>query len=329
MIISVNDQNITKEKWDTVLKAHNGSFLQSWDWADILSREAKDVYRIYLHDETGEYVFLVIKNKIKGGFEWLYIPHMLLISNDLLQKLEQYIHKNIVSGKTLFLLIEPFCVNKKNLYQDTSFAYIPKTIQPKASLILDISRSEDEILKEMHQKTRYNIKRAKKYGVEVIFSKEEKYVNGFLDLCSKTAQRNGFSHFAKKHYIEMLKSDDMILVSAVSEGNIIAANILNIFDKRAIYVHGASNYEYHKLMGPYQLQWQSILFAKEKGCVEYDFWGVNAPPHFEKKSWNGFSRFKKGFSPHVEPVVYYGMYKKVYNRLGNFLYEIYKKIRNF
>ena len=42
------------------------------------------------------------------------------------------------------------------------------------------------------------------------------------------------------------------------------------------------------------MQWEAIKEAKQRGCEEYNFWGI-APNDNKNHPWAGLSLFKKGF----------------------------------
>ncbi|MBI2414281.1 peptidoglycan bridge formation glycyltransferase FemA/FemB family protein, partial [candidate division WWE3 bacterium] len=68
----------------------------------------------------------------------------------------------------------------------------PKDTFAKANIILDISRSEEEILSSMHKKHRYNINYAQKQGVTVREGTTEKDFEIFFELLKKTADRQHY-----------------------------------------------------------------------------------------------------------------------------------------
>jgi lipid II:glycine glycyltransferase (peptidoglycan interpeptide bridge formation enzyme) len=166
-------------------------------------------------------------------------------------------------------------------------------------LILNISGDEDEILKQMHHKTRYNIRLSARKGVKVRVGDATKDLDSFYSLMQKTTRRDNFKPHSKKYYHNQLKTlgkENLInLLIAEKDGKPIAALIVTFYADRATYLHGAMDGKYRKLMGPHILQWEAIKLAKEKKCTQYDFWGIAPKEHDEEHAWGGITRFKEGF----------------------------------
>ncbi len=167
-------------------------------------------------------------------------------------------------------------------------------IFPTNTLMLNVEQEEEEILAQMKQKGRYNIKLARKKGVRI---EEENNVENFWNLMKETSKRDGFRSNKKHVYSDLLKSfkDDAVLFTAKDEtGDVLASAIFTIANGMAIYNYGASTSRKRGLMAPYLLQWAGIQWAKKKGASVYDFLGIspeNAPTH----SLNGVASFKLKF----------------------------------
>ncbi|MDX9779357.1 MAG: peptidoglycan bridge formation glycyltransferase FemA/FemB family protein, partial [Patescibacteria group bacterium] len=166
-----------------------------------------------------------------------------------------------------------------------------KAIQPAQTLMLNLAFSEEELLGQMHQKTRYNIRLATKRGVK-IEQGGAKDVLAFYQLLQLTAQRDSFRVHSLKHYQTLLEvsPESIQIYLAKKEGKLLAAGIFSFYGGRATYLHGASANEGREHMAPYLLQWEMIKKAKSKACRFYDFYGIDA------LKWPGVTRFKKGFS---------------------------------
>jgi lipid II:glycine glycyltransferase (peptidoglycan interpeptide bridge formation enzyme) len=202
----------------------------------------------------------------------------------------------------IFLKLEPEVRMENDLariYKDIDFIKSSKTIQPVNTLILNITDDEDEILKQMHHKTRYNIRLASRRGVVVRTGDVEKDLASYYDLMLMTARRDNFKPHSKKYYYNQLVTlgkDNLIkLMVAEHDGKVIAGLIVAFYGKRATYLHGAMDGKYRKLMGPHLLQWEAIKLAKQNNCTQYDFWGIAPAEHDEEHAWAGITRFKEGF----------------------------------
>ena len=222
-----------------------------------------------------------------------------------------------------------------------NFKKSPNETQPRNTLMLDLEKSEEELLKEMKQKTRYNIRLAGKRGIKIrnyklgITDQEEfrKKFDFFWNLTEETSRRDKFTSHNKEYYQKMLESlsdkdqnrrDKQNLYAklylAEYKEKIIAANIVLYFGDLAVYLHGSSSSEYRNLMAPYLLQWKQIQDAKTQGYKKYDFWGITIDG--EKKNWQGITKFKKGFGGKEKS--YIGSYDLVFD---NIRYQVYKFIR--
>jgi lipid II:glycine glycyltransferase (peptidoglycan interpeptide bridge formation enzyme) len=185
-----------------------------------------------------------------------------------------------------------------------------------------LEKSEEEILKSMHQKTRYNIKLALKKGIVV---KEIQNIKNnfdeFWSLMQETESRDDFRLHSKEHYQKMLNLDSSLLklIGAFYKDKLIAVNIVSFFGDMVTYVHGASSSENRNLMAPYALQWETIKIAKQKGYKYYDFNGI------DERKWPGVTRFKKGFSGYK--INYLGTFDLVFNSMEYSIYKALRKLR--
>ena len=82
----------------------------------------------------------------------------------------------------------------------------PKDTFAKWDVLLDISKSEEELLKATHSKTRYNIRLAERKGVVVKETSNDEGIRIFNKLHKETALRQGFFIHPDKYYEEAFKT---------------------------------------------------------------------------------------------------------------------------
>ena len=297
------------------------SFLQSQEWVDFQKSLGRKVWEI-----NG---IIVVKHILPIRKNYLYAPRCGgdFLSKDFLDKIEKIAKEE----KSIFLKAEPQKKADEKKLRKIGFKK-SSSIQPTKTLILDIKKSEEYILKRMHQKTRYNIKLALKRGLKVQNSKlKVQNFEKFWELLQDTAKRGRFHTHLKEYYEKLLNIPGIELFIAKFKNKIIAVNIVLFYNKQAIYLHGASDYKYRNLMAPHLLQWHQILEAKKRRCEEYDFWGI------DEKKWPGVTRFKKGFAPNASKggrgpgpkglgggriINYLGAYDLVFRPMWYLIYKI-------
>ena len=230
-----------------------------------------------------------------------------------LELLFDEIRKIAKKENVMFMRFEPQTEEASSKFQ------ITKTldIQPSKTTILDLSKSEDELLQAMHQKTRYNIRLAEKKSVEIRESGIDRF-DEFWQLMSQTSERDAFRLHGIDYYKEMIKLDkDFIkLFFARYQDKNIATAIVSFFGDTATYLHGASSNTDRNVMAPYGLQWHCIKLAKEQGYKYYNFYGI------DEKRWPGITRFKKGFNG--REINYPGTFDLIFEAGW---YNVYKMVR--
>ena len=326
-----------KKKWNQFVMGNDaGSFCQSWEWSEFLSGEPENAFRFVVEDgDNWLAVVFLFKKKLKLGQILLYAPRGPIVSDEVNKKevfdlIMRAIDAIAIREKALMFQFDMQTGDEKwcQVFDENGFVKSDMDIQPRHTLILDIRNEEKEILGQMHQKTRYNIRLAEKKGVEILV--DNSAFKEYHELQKKTVERQGIVQHSVSHFKEMLKLPFVKLYLAKYEGRVIAANIMLFWNDTATYLFGASDYEYRAVMAPYLLQWQAIHNAKGDGCWFYDFWGAAPEGVSGRESrWYGFTKFKMGFSPEAELTEYLGTYEKQYQpiKLGlyRFLQNIYRK----
>lgn len=168
------------------------------------------------------------------------------------------------------------------------------------ALVVDLARTEDEILSAMKPKTRYNIRLAQRKGVRV-FNASAEMLPAFYNLYQQTAGRNGFYPGSYHHFSALFvticrypESPEILFLLAVKDRDILAGAIIAVCGNTAHYLFGASSNENRNLMGSYAVHWEGMKSVRKKGCRSYDMGSVSPladPGH----PFYGMYRFKTGF----------------------------------
>ncbi len=265
---------------------------------------------------------LVIKHDLPKGLSWLEVPRGPLFRgkkgiNEILEKIAEIGKRE----KSIFIRLSNY---EELAIENWSLKSVKSDHHPITSLVIDLNQSEEELLRQMKPKGRYNIKVAQKNGVTVRQSQD---IKSFYSILRKTAHRDGFEVHPKSYYEKMLDSLDNYVQLLVAEykGKVIAGGIFVYLDEWGIYYYGASDNEYRNVMAPYLIQWEAIKEAKKRGCKHYDFLGIS-PENAKNHAWAGVTQFKKKFGGRV---VKYPQAKEIILRpFWYWIYRIYKKIRS-
>ncbi|MBU1016783.1 MAG: peptidoglycan bridge formation glycyltransferase FemA/FemB family protein [Patescibacteria group bacterium] len=204
----------------------------------------------------------------------------------------------------------------------------PKNTFAQKTLFLDLTKSEETLLKEMHSKTRYNIRLAPKKEVVVKEANKEK-LPIFLKLQKETAKRQGFyihnDHYFKTVFEELSKRDMAKLLIAYKEDTPLTAWLLFVYKEVIYYVYGGSSEEYKNLMPSNLMAWEAIKLGKSLNCKYFDMWGIADNPENSKDPWYGFTKFKLGFGGNI--VEFEDSWDLVLEPLPYKLFNMAEKIR--
>lgn len=200
-------------------------------------------------------------------------------------------------------------------FRDNGVVAGPGHLQPGRTVIVPLG-DDEAILKQMHQKTRYNVRLAQRRGVTIVRHHcEEAALNEFYGLMKDTADRNEFGIHSRAYYADFLASfgDEAVLLFAHREDGALAAVLMAArFGKQAIYMYGASSTQNRADGAAFLMQFEAMRWAREHGCTEYDLWGIpeDDPERVttgdskviagtKGDDWRGLYRFKTGFGGNI------------------------------
>lgn len=265
-------------------------FLQSPEWEKIQNLAGRKTWRA-----SG---ILLIRHEFARYFSYLYCPRPVFKNEPLQEDFFTQIKKIADAEHAVFLKIDPQDSIPEKWHLRVRMVLSP-SVQPRESVMMDLSRSEEELLAGMHEKTRYNIRLAEKRGVEVskvLFEDLDRDFEIFWTLLRETGIRNTFFLHKKEYYQTLFQAQSNLfsneLFFAVVKGKVLAAALVNFYQPSgmAVYLHGASSRDQKELMAPHLLHWRIIQEVKKRGLKGYDFWGI------DEQKWPGVTRFKLGFS---------------------------------
>ncbi len=315
-----------------VMSQPQGSFLQSWEWGEWRRQEGEAPYRFFLTGDSNnpDMAGQFLRMPLPGGGFYLYAPYGPVAGSRfevqglrfLLQELKRKF------PQAVFIRIEP----AEKIPGLPALARKSVNIQPAITMIVDIGKTDGELLAAMHHKTRYNIKIAERHGVEVqkemvAVPQHGIYVGEAVDLIVQTQERQKYRGHPARYYHKLInflalrQEPDglrMVIYKALLQKKILASGIMMDFGGTRTYLYGGSSDEHRNAMAPYLLHWTAMREARDAGMERYDLGGSEVASGGEK----GFTRFKQGFGGRVAE--FSGAYDFVCRPLWYNLYRIFR-----
>lgn len=319
-----------REAWEAFqISQPYAQFLQSWTWGEFRSAHHFPLRRFALIDEAGKWLVAAQMEYRKKwfGLGYWFVPrgpvfatHLDVASRRtaLFALCEELLKRPELRYQTVFWRMEPFVSLTESPGLFPLAFYRADALNPATTMRIDLTRSHEELLRRVHEKTRYNLRLAERYGVTIRIGTQTEDFETFLNLMDETVRRNGFMQHSRAYltqtYQYLAERGMAKLRCAEYEGRILAANIEIWYANTMTYLYGASSSDHRQLMAPYLLQWEAMKDARTHGMRFYDLWGVNPEwksSFYYRPSWEGLTRFKRRFGG--ERVTFVGTWDLPFN----------------
>lgn len=291
-------------EWQEVLKKYpEANFLQSPEYGKMNELLGS---KVIFDDFGGKGWALMIVRDAKRG-RYLEIPCGPLIDwND--KKLRELVMRKIAEvgkkEKCVFIRMRPqLSATAENLkiLEGLGMKKSPMHLAAEHTVMLDLGRTEEELLADMRRQTRYEVRRADKLGIKVTKHCDEEIFKEFYKVQGETAKRQGFVPPNLKTLLAEKRAFGKkiaIYRAETAEGEAIAYGMIIGSGLEADYYEAASTELNRKLPGAYALLWRAMRDLKTEGYARFNLWGI-APAGQPNHRYAGVTTFKTGFGGEV------------------------------
>ncbi len=279
--------------WDETVLDLGGHPLQLWGWGELKSAHNWRARRV-LFRESDVIVGAaqILFRPLPGLFKRLsYVPRGPAYQDgrnrEVYEALAEYV-KQYLSGTVL--TVEP---DTEDAPDARGFQRSKNTILIPRTLILDLTKSEDELLEAMTKKTRQYIRKSGREGVMLKQVTSREAIAKCLEIYHETAARAHFALHGDDYYYDVHeKLGDASVIFAAYEGEKLLSFVwLAVSGATAFELYGGMNDRGQELRANYALKWHAITTCKRWGIARYDMNGLLN---------DGVSTFKQGFASHED-----------------------------
>jgi lipid II:glycine glycyltransferase (peptidoglycan interpeptide bridge formation enzyme) len=321
-------RQVTEAEWSSwLMNKENYHLLQSPQWGILKEKFGWSAVRV-LDEEAGAQILF---RSLPMGLRIAYIPKgpIGIVSPNFWEKIDDVCK----SKKSVFLKVEPDLWEGET-FTNTTFInsgfIASNSIQPRRTIVVDLTGTEETWLSRMKQKTRYNIKLAEKKEIRIV---ESENVDIFYKIMISTGNRDNFGIHSKTYYksvFDLFKIEEKVaLFIAYFQDTPLAGLMAFREGNRAWYFYGASNEMERNRMPTYLLQLYAMRWARKFGCESYDLWGIpDSEEEILEKEFTprsdglwGVYRFKRGFGGIVRR--YESAFDRIYIPSLYKLYQLY------
>lgn len=324
-----------RDNRDAFLLEHDGHLLQCFGWGELKGKFGWSVERVSWEGKSSASgAAQILYRRLAPALTLAYVPRGPVVTNarDLAPFLER-LAQHVRERGAFVLKLEPDWLEgdeRDTPLEQARFVRTTETIQPPATIHLDLTADLETILARMKSKWRYNIRLAEKKGVTVRMGGIADF-GAFYDLMRLTGERDRFAIHGADYYrtaFELLQAGDHVrLLIAEFDAKPLAMIFVTAFGREAIYLYGASGNEERNRMPNHALHWAAIRWAKERGCARYDLWGIPEAPRETAENENlpsSLYQFKQGFGG--APVRYSGAWELVFDGTKHQVYKLARRL---
>lgn len=295
-----------REKWDKFITSfEDTNFLQSWDFYEFHESRGKKVVRRLVLDDNEKIIgaYAGVVETAKRGTYMAIAGGPIIDWKD--KKLVKAVFKDIAEqGKQnhcVFVRVRPQLeLSEKSLkiMQELGLKKSPMYLSVEYAGILNLEKSEEEILAGASQGFRRKLRKAQKEDIIVETSQDPEIAKTFYALEVEHAKRQKFVAFSEdflvKQFTAFAKNNEVIMYTAKKDGEILAQNFMIFYGNEASYHYGVSSPLGTKYSAAPLLHMKAMEEARKRGIKRYNLWGI-VGLNETKHRFYGVSEFKRSF----------------------------------
>jgi lipid II:glycine glycyltransferase (peptidoglycan interpeptide bridge formation enzyme) len=303
------------DQWQALLeRSVSGDFLHDWTWADVAALDGQPQRRFVLAD--GDEIVALAAAQARPlplGRSFWYVPHgpVLDYGDEAAPARVAALTSGLCDAarvaRAVAVRIEPRLETGSDALRalrGRGLRRVDGSLQVGQTRLVELA-DDDALLAGFDKDTRYSVRRAAREGVEVR-SVEDADDRGAIDalhaLVEETQHRAGFPLPPRERYRVAWRSlaaaGRAFILEARREGDLLASAMLVLEGRQSFYLFSGSRREETgepKRFASYALQWAMMRFARERGALIHDLWGVAPPDADAAHPLHGVGLFKKGF----------------------------------
>ncbi|MBR3164365.1 peptidoglycan bridge formation glycyltransferase FemA/FemB family protein [Candidatus Saccharibacteria bacterium] len=295
-----------QKTWDEFITRHEeANFLHSYAWGDFhRSRNKTVIQRVALDRKKN--IIAAYVGQIETAKRGTYLaiaggPILDWSDQKLVKALFDDIREQAKRSNCVFVRIRPQLEDteaNRQLFLSLGLKPAPIYLSVELAGVLDLTKTEDEILAGASQRLRRSLRKAAKNNIQIDVSTDPADIETFYNIQLETAKRHNFVSFSQdfleKQFRAFAEYDAVKLYTARYEGEILAQNYMIFYGNEASYHYGVSTALGTKYSGAPLLHMQAMRDARKLGIKRYNFWGITAVDDVNHRFY-GVSQFKRGF----------------------------------
>ena len=295
----------SREEWDNFIKSHEeANFLQSWDFYEFHKSRGKKVVRRVIEKDgkiVGAYAGVVETAKrgrylaIAGGpiLDWENRKVVDAVFSDIKEMGQR---ENCVFVRVRPQL--PLSEKALKMMKELGLKRAPMYLSVEYAGILNLKKSEEEILTGASQGLRRKLRKAAKNEIEITAETSAEAIDEFCKLEKLHAERQKYvafsGDFLRKQFEAFREGGEVLIYTARKDGEILAMNFMIFYGPEASYHYGVSSELGTKYSAAPLLHLKAMEEARKRDCIRYNLWGIVGTEEKNHRFY-GVSEFKRSF----------------------------------
>jgi len=246
--------------------------LQSAAWGELRAATGWRVRRFVLDGGVAQ----VLLRSLPLGISVAYAPRGPLVAPERLADAIAALRDALRHERCASLLCDPEVPDDAAVRAGLARVGVhasPVFVQPRRTLLMDLSKGDEELLGAMKKKTRQYIHKAERAGV---VTEETPDLDRFMKVLRAVATRDRFAIRSREYYERLLAAfgDRALLMIARLGDDDAGAMLLVRMADRAWELYGGWSGAHAEARPFYLLKWRAMLRMRQLGVRRYDMYGL-------------------------------------------------------
>jgi lipid II:glycine glycyltransferase (peptidoglycan interpeptide bridge formation enzyme) len=255
-----------------VLATGQPHVLQTAGWGELKAATGWNVRRFVLEGGVAQ----VLLKPLPLGLSVAYAPRGPLVAPEHLGEAIAALREALARERCASLLCDPEAPDDPAIRASlarTGISASPVFVQPRRTLLMDLTKGDEELFAAMRKKTRQYIHKAERAAV---VTEESRDVDRFMKVLSAVGQRDRFAIRSREYFETLLSAfgDRALLMFARIGDEDTGAMLLVRMADRAWELYGGWSGAHAEARPFYLLKWRAMLRMRQLGVRRYDMYGL-------------------------------------------------------